>query len=181
MKHQYIKTLSVFTIFIFILISNSFATEQYTINNFYYYGNPYNIPYNNPYNFAEYFSISSYFDYGNEYYNGEAMFMRRPIFSGYDQYYVNVANNLMKPCYESIDRYLVNEFDGKYQGAYLNSACIENQNPKMINLIVNCALKKNSKINSFIEFKVNLDLVNNRFSWTRKDNNQNKRRKKLLD
>lgn len=128
--------------------------------------NPYAIPYNC------YYYISAYDRPVTSMYNREPMTTRIPIINSNYPYYANVANGIVYNAYRSISRWCnENLFTNNVQSFYLNHAFIENSTPTNIVMIVNCAIQKKGIIASNIEFRLNVNVASNRYTWRKIGNN----------
>ena len=157
---------------------NPYGSGYYPYNNFGYGANGfYTIPANS------YYYISGYSNNGGTIYNQQVMNTRFPIISGNYQNLVNMANGLIISAYKSIMSWCSdNVMTANVQNFFLNSAFIESQTPDTIVLIVNCALQKKSVIDKDKhEFRLTLNLRNNRFRWYKIGANDGNGRKKIFE
>ena len=157
---------------------NPYGSGYYPYNIFGYSANGiYTIPANS------YYYISGYSNNGGTIYNQQVMNTRFPIISGNYQNLVNIANGLIISAYKSIMSWCSdNVMTANVQNFFLNSAFIESQTPDTIVLIVNCALQKKSVIDKDKhEFRLTLNLRNNRFRWYKIGANDGNGRKKIFE
>ncbi len=128
--------------------------------------NPYAIPYNC------YYYIAGYDRPVTSTYNREPMVSRVPIISSNYPYYANVANGIVYNAYVSISKWCnENLFTDGVRAYYLNYANIERSSSTNIILLVNCAIQKRAVLDSNIEFRINVQIPANRYTWRKLGNN----------
>lgn len=122
-------------------------------------------------NDASYF-ISGYNRAPYYYSNGQPMVSRIPIISGNYSYPTYIANKLVHNSYVSMATWCDSNLltRDEVQGYFLNAAYIQNVNSTDFVLMVNCALKKKGIIDGNVEFRVSVDIRNNRFIWRKLSN-----------
>ena len=165
-------------LFVFVLLFNikSYATS---FHNYYYFPNPsqnynsyfnpyyqgsiYNIPANS------YYYIAGYDRNTTKYYNGVPMISRVPIIAGSDYFSARIANGIIYNAYGAISTWCNNNVLTKegIQDYYLNYARIVSQTSSTIALNVNCSFQRVGIISGYMEFRINVDIYNNRYTWHR--------------
>ena len=133
--------------------------------------NPYYYPYNqgnlNVIPSNSYYFISGYDRAATNYYNGQAMVSRVPIISGNNYFPTRIANGIIYNAYVSISDWCNANILTKegIQDYFLNNATIINQTASSIVLHVNCAHKRSGILSGYTEFRVNVDISRNKFTW----------------
>ena len=172
MKNKnYIKLIISSAMFLLICNIRNYATGYYNTPNFYQYYNPYINPYyqgniyNKPIN--SYYYIAGYDRTPTEYYNGYPMISRVPIIAGSDYFSARIANGIIYSAYGSISKWCDDYVLTKegVQAYYLNYARIVSDTSSSIELNVNCSLKRGGIISGYMEFRIYVDIYNNRYDW----------------
>lgn len=150
-------------------LSNAYAPSNNYVPNYnfyynpYYQGNVYNIPENSHYYIVGYDRSTT------QYYNGIPMISRVPIIAGTDYFSARIANGIIYNAYGSISKWC-NDYVLTKEGIqdyYLNYARIVSETASNIVLNVNCSFKRVGIINGYMEFRINVDIYNNRYTWKR--------------
>lgn len=141
--------------------SNNYAPNYSPYYNPYYQGNIYNLPANS------YYYIAGYDRTPTEYYNGYPMISRVPIIAGSDYFSARIANGIIYSAYGSISKWCDDYVLTKegVQAYYLNYARIVSDTSSSIELNVNCSLKRGGIISGYMEFRIYVDINNNRYDW----------------